>query len=484
MVFDSGSITEVVSGRAWDRRRLWQETAARSDRNRTAGVQRGDRVVVLAASSLEFFAELFAAWTCGAAAVPVDAALSPFELENVIAAADAKLIVDPAVGKIDALHQPATTTAISSSSTLDDDALILFTSGSTGTPKGVVHTHRSLSARWHSLRMALGTTAYERTLCLLPVYFGHGLICNCLFPLLSGRNLYIGPAFTPPLLSQLGKIIDEHRITAMSSVPTIWRLALRLSRPPREGTLQRVHCGSAPLAGDLWRRISEWAGAEVINSYGITETGSWLAGSLGLGEPADGLVGRGWGTDLRVLRAADPPVSPLGDAECAPGESGYVWIQTPALMKGYFRRDDLTAAAVSGGWFLTGDMGHKDEAGHLILDGRAVDEINKGGMKIQPQDIETAAETCEAVADVCAFAVPDSLYGQNLGLAFVPRDPETETLPQFYRWMEARLSRHKMPAAWYQLEALPRTARGKIQRKSVAELCAQRKPADISGLKS
>ncbi|HUI56484.1 MAG TPA: class I adenylate-forming enzyme family protein [Bryobacteraceae bacterium] len=484
MPFDPGSITELTTGRAWDRRQLWSNVSARIRRNQAGGLQPGDRLLLLAANTLEFFADLLAVWLDGATAVPVDASLTRFELDNLIAAAEPKLVVGGADDRFSSSANREPPEA-HRGPILDNDALILFTSGSTGKPKGVVHTHRSLEARWHSLRQALGTESYQRTLCLLPVYFGHGLICNCLFPLLAGCDLYLAPAFTPDVLSQLGRFIDRHQITAMSSVPTVWRLALQLSRPPRQGSLRRVHCGSAPLSRDLWKRISEWAGgAEVVNSYGITETGSWLAGSLGAGEWQDGLVGYGWGTELRVLKTAQPPLPAIREAECAPGESGHVWVQTPALMKGYFRRDDLNSAAVSGGWFHTGDTGHKDDAGRLILDGRAVDEINKGGMKIQPQDVENAAEGYEHLSDVCAFAIPDQLYGQNLAIAFVLRDSRPEMLAQFYRWMESRLARHKLPAAWYQLESLPRSARGKVHRPTIASLCAERRPLNPAFLKS
>lgn len=153
-------------------------------------------------------------------------------------------------------------------------------------------------------------------------------------------------------------------------------------------------------------------------------------------------------------------------------------------MKGYFHRDDLTAAVVSGGWFFTADMGLIDERGRLILGGRAVDEINKGGLKIQPQDVENAAEGYPHIRDVCAFAVADEFYGQKVGIAFVMSESGPETLAEFHQWMEGRLSSHKMPSVWYQLDALPRTARGKIQRKAVAELCGGRRAVDPAALKS
>ena len=491
MSLDTGSLIDILTSRRWDAHELWRQAQARASRNRRLGLQPGDRALLLASNTLEFFAELFAVWMAGAAAIPADSSLSAFELDNLLAASEARLTVrtdsqpvrwEPAHGIVDGTicpeAEPEAAPHAGAQFRLDDDALILFTSGSTGQPKGVVHTHRSLLAQWTRLRQALGVETYQRTLCLLPVFFGHGLICNALFPLVSGCDVYLGPAFTPAMLASLAATIDEHGITAMSSVPALWRLALRLSGSPRGGTLRRVHCGSAPLSADLWQRIRDWSGgAEVVNTYGITETASWLGGSLGEA-PRDGLIGRAWGGEIRVLRTGQALEGLSADSECAAGETGYVWARTPALMKGYYRRDDLTAAVVRAGWFYTGDVGYRDEAGLVFLSGRAVEEINKGGLKIQPQDVENVAASCPWVRDVCVFAVADELYGQNVAIALALDPERTEGLRELHAWMTERLSRHKMPAAWYLLESLPRTARGKIQRSSVAALCAARQPVD------
>ena len=155
----------------------------------------------------------------------------------------------------------------------------------------------------------------------------------------------------------------------MSSVPAVWRLALKAARPPRAATLNRVFCGSAPLSAALWNSIREWTGArDVLNAYGITETGSWLAGTTVPGfTPEDGLIGVAWGGTLRIMTTGTTEL-PLDQAqECPPGESGYVWTRTPALMRGYLGRDDLTEKVVSQGWFSTGDIGVVDERGVLYL---------------------------------------------------------------------------------------------------------------------
>ena len=241
---------------------------------------------------LEFFAELMAIWKLGGCAIPVDSRLSAFEVGTLSEAADARFaVVDDATRAdiVATLENAGSRTVLTSETGAaerdateirqDRDALILFTSGSTGDPKGVIHTHRSLGARWTSLRDHLPAMAFARSLCMLPTHFGHGLICNCLFPWLSGNDLYITPPFRPDLVTRLGSLIDEHGITFMSSVPPIWKLALKLAKPPQKGSLQRVHVGSAPLSAQAWEDVRRWTGTrQVCNAYGITETGSWVAG--------------------------------------------------------------------------------------------------------------------------------------------------------------------------------------------------------------
>ncbi|MGH8244684.1 MAG: class I adenylate-forming enzyme family protein, partial [Steroidobacteraceae bacterium] len=423
---DIGRLVEPLSGRFWDPPEVHRETALRAGRFTSLGLAPGDRVVLAFGNSLEFFAELMAIWRLGACAIPVDARLTAFEMGNLARAAGAKCAVvdESASGEVIAPIEASGAIVVSTQDVghresgraqagLDVDALMLFTSGSTGDPKGVVHTHRSLRARWLSLRDRLPAAAFARTLCMLPTHFGHGLICNCLFPWLSGNELHITPPFRPDLLTRLGKIIDEGAITFMSSVPAIWKLAIKLATPPKGGTLRRVHVGSAPLSAQAWDDIRKWTGTrQVCNAYGITETGSWAAGLVDADvEAEDGLIGTGWGTVIAVLRSGETPLPPTAELRCAPGDPGCVWLNTSALMKGYFRRDDLTDKAVSNGWFTTGDIGFLDDRGRLYLRGRERDEINKGGMKIYPSDIDAVVERFPAARDVCAFALDDATYG-------------------------------------------------------------------------
>ncbi len=473
-----GTIVELASGEVWDGARLGAETRRRRSRLARLGVRPGARVMIAHGATPAFFADLFATWELGAAAACINPLLTVTENRTlaafiapaaVLVGPDAPAerfagIATPVVCLADGPESPESLTPELARSALDDPALILFTSGTTGDPKGVVHTFRSVLARVALNQAWIGAPALARTLCVLPTHFGHGLIGNCLTPLLAGGDLFVHGTLGVAGAARLGSVIDQHRITFLSSVPAFWKVALKAARPPATPTLARVHVGSAPLSAALWRQIMTWAGIDdVVNTYGITETANWVAGaSARTHEPADGLVGTMWGG-----RAA---VREEGGRLLATGE-GEIALQTPALMSGYDQRPDLTDAVLRDGWFFTGDIGRIEPDGRLFLTGRAKDEINRAGIKVHPEEVDLLLERHPDVAEACAFALADDISGERVGVAVRLREGAAADAGALKSWCAERIRRESVPERWFLVPEIPRTERGKVNRRKVMERC-------------
>jgi acyl-CoA synthetase (AMP-forming)/AMP-acid ligase II len=494
-----GAIAEPLSGRRWESAEAQWQIGARAEAWRRAGMRSGDRVLLGYSNRLEALADVVALWSLGVCVCPVSPHLTAFEVLKLAEAASPRFML--AFGNLDqSLHAALTAagvTVLDGSAVelradtgplpalrLDDDALVLFTSGTTSHPKGVVLTHRAVRARWLSVRQKLGVTRFRRALCFLPTYLVHGLVLNSLYPWLSGLELFLLPPVQPDALLHLGSILDEHEITYFSSVPAAWRLILRAASPPVKGTASTVFCTSAPLSQQLWCDIRRWTGTEeVFNTYGLTETcGSTLGTTFPGAQPEDGLVGVPWDAMVRIMPGADPEHAPGVAAPCPAGEVGHIWLSTSALMRGYLGRDDLTAGAISNGWLVTGDLGLLDARDRLYLRGRVRDEINRGGIKVYPTDIDTVAERFPGVTEACCFACDDRAYGQNVALAVVLSNPDPASLRELHGWLQRHLAEYQMPVRWHLLDAIPRTPQGKTSRSLVADRCAGLPPVDLRAI--
>ena len=468
-----GAIRDIGLNLRWDAERLSAEVHQRAAVLADRGIGRGSVVAILHSGTARFFADLFATWNVGATAACLDSSLTPSEIQNVIDFSNAAiLLVD---GGAPAHNFPTPVVELgrdSSHSRLiataayipDDPALLLFTSGTTGTPKGVVLTFKALTTRIGANISAIGAKTLRRALVTLPTFFGHGLIGNSLTPLLAGGEIVLHSRGMP-LINNLGPILDENEISFMSSVPSLWRLALTCSPQPVRRSLSRVHVGSAPLSAALWSEIVAWSGADVVNCYGITETANWIGGASSRNDGIhEGLVGKMWGGSAAVMNESGA-ISDRG-----PGE---ILIQSGCLMSGYLKRQDLTDLAFVQGWFRTGDQGSIDEQGRIWITGRIKDEINRGGFKVQPAEVDLLLETHPAVAEACVFGIPDPMGGEAVAAAVRLAEGQRATALGLQAWCSERLRRGAVPEHWFFVSEIPRTARGKVSRDVVRRTLAK-----------
>jgi oxalate---CoA ligase len=474
-----GGIEDVGLGLIWDAATLEDEVNRRAAVLSQMGIGRGSVVSIGHGSTARFFADLFATWSVGAAAACLDATLTPGELRTVVVFARSAVLLVDGAASVDHLPVPIVDLGRESPRSFssgapphdpDDPALVLFTSGTTGAPKGVVLSFRALRARIEANIAAIGTAALARSLVSLPTHFGHGLIGNSLTPLLAGGDIVLHPLGIP-MANDLGRIIDQHKITFMSSVPTLWRLALTRSLPPAGDSLLRVHVGSAPFPAELWSEVVAWSGTEVVNCYGTTETANWIAGaSSRAGGIADGLLGQMWGGSAAVMDESGS-IRHVGVGE--------IIIQSPSLMSGYLDRPDLTAAAFHQGWYRTGDRGSIDQQGQLWLTGRIKDEINRAGFKVQPAEIDGLLESNPAVAEACVFGISDPLGGEAVAAAIRLENGASASPQGLQAWCLERVRREAVPDRWFIVSEIPRTARGKVSRDAVRRMLVKETVADV-----
>jgi len=472
-----GSIHDVNAGSKSDPVTIRTNAAAQAWALSKAGIGNGDLVIITHGGTPTFFSDLFAVWSLGACAVCINPGLAPGELRNVVDFTDAKALIlgegDDRVDLPDGLvHlspiRDAGDIAPIAKIEADKDApaLILFTSGTTGQPKGVVQTFGSLRARIDLNQQQIARETLARTLCVLPTHFGHGLIGNCLTPLLAGGDLFLAPGGGMARAAGLGAILSDHEISFMSSVPSFWKMVLKLSKPPTTKSLQQVSVGSAPVAAELIYEIAKWSGApDVRNMYGITETANWIAGSSTQDRaPEDGLIGTMWGGKAAV-RLEDGTLATEGEGEIA--------VKTPSLMSGYFKRPDLTKQVLSKGWYFTGDTGTIDDHGIIRLGGRIKNEINRGGMKVSPEEIDLLLERHDDVEEACAFGIPDAAAGETVAVAVKLSAGSSMIAESLRVWCTERIRRDCVPERWYFLAEIPKTDRGKLNRDIVRDKCTE-----------
>ncbi len=462
---ESAALVDVRSGRRYARDEIWLEVTERAAVLVASGVKGGDAVVVGQPEGTRFILDVFAAWTAGATAVAVNPKLTADEQRRVVQATGAKIWLGPTSVETPLSLRAETARPAGGlhgrALSLDAPALVLMTSGTTGTPKGVVHSLRSLSARVSLNIAAIGTADLARTLNVLPAFFGHGLIGNCLTAIAAGGVLHVWTTPDVTELRNLARLIDRERITFMSSVPSFWKIALRMSDAPANA-LARVHVGSAPLSLTHWEDIARWTGTRrVFNMYGMTETANWIGGAS-LEDPGagDGLVGHPWGGSVGVL-GADGAVRSRGGGE--------VVLNSPSIMLGFHGLAAQTAEAFHGSWFRTGDIGEIDSGGRLFLVGRIKNEINRGGIKVPAEEIDMLLERHPDVAEACAFGVPDSVSGEAVAAAIVLRPGATSSDDAIKDWCRDNIRSEAVPSRLFRLAEIPRNERGKVVRGVVRD---------------
>jgi acyl-CoA synthetase (AMP-forming)/AMP-acid ligase II len=349
----------------------------------------------------------------------------------------------------------------------DDDALFLHTSGTTSRPKGVPLTHHNLSASARNIVRWYRIEADDVSLCVMPLFHVHGLVFSTLAALLAGATEIVPERFSA---TDFWPLVRATGATFVSAVPTIYRtLLLRAGEDTAPGagehTLRFLRSSSAALAASEMRRLEERFGVPVIEAYSMTEASHQMtANPLDARRP--GSVGVGAFVDVGIMDE--------NGGLLPPGTTGEVVIRGDNLTRGYHKNPAANAAAFTDGWFRTGDFGVLDERGYLTLAGRLKELINRGGEKISPVEVDEALLSCPGVSEAVAFAMADEKYGEVVAAAVVLAGGTTPDEVRAH--VAQRLAGFKVPQVLYVVDAIPKTATGKVQRRVVAAAFASEAP--------
>ncbi len=375
----------------------------------------------------------------GPAILPLDAALPPGKLAEVIAG------LGP--GSIEDAEGVTTVRSAHNEGVAEGTAVVVGTSGSTGASKGV---ELSAAALRHSARASLdrlGARPGERWLCCLPATHVAGLQVLV-------RSLLTG---TEPVLAERAdaETVAGSGCAHISLVPTQLRRLLEVlgSGPamPLAGYSSVLLGGAAAPASLL--DAARAAGVPVVTTYGMTET---CGGCVYDGVPLDGV-------QVALAREDDSAEPPDHGGELSRPSSpgGRIWISGPVLFSRY--RGQLTGqAAPRDGWLRTGDLGRLDSSGRLVVRGRADDVINTGGHKVVPGEVAAVLQTCPGVRDVAVVGQPDPEWGERVIAVVVPADPADPPALELLRLhVRERLPRYAAPSRVVMIDAVPMLPSGK-----------------------
>ena len=431
------------------------------------GVQQDDRVIVSGETSLPFLACYLGALWAGATVVLANPTYTPAELARLATSSAARLMLTDGSEceglrsiQMDTILQRATvaTAAPMASVTSDDVALLAYTSGTTGAPKGVPLTHGNLLSSIRSVMLGWRWSSDDTLVHSLPLFHQHGL-SGVHASLIAGSDVVVLDRFDPHRLVE-----SARSATVMFAVPSIHKRLLELTDDELEGLsgLRLITSGSAPLAPTLESEFAERVGVQLLQRYGLTESG------LNISNPYDGerLPGS-VGFALPGIEAS------LYDGEGKPtpsGSDGEICLRGPQVFAGYL--DDETATSTAfwpGGWFRTGDLG-RWESDRLVISGRLKELIITGGMNVVPREVELVIEQYPGVSDTAVAGLPSEQWGEEVTAWIVAEESvEPEALIAHCRTV---LANYKCPKRVIFVDDLPRNAMGKVVRGRLTETLA------------
>ena len=444
-----------------------------------------DRVVLLADNSLEHLVLYIGVLAAGATISTVHVEMNRGKLASILSGLAPKLVLyeeglglESLAGTIEVPWRPlgrwsagggagvfaelsaAATAPLAAPAAEARDAAIVFTSGTTAEPKGVVLSHRELFANAAATASAFGIGPEDRLYDYRSFNWASAQILSALATLSRGATLLFRRKFSR---TRFFSDIARLKATIAAGNPTVVNMLLQGEAGAQAAGLAHFRfmiSSSAPLLREEWQRFEERFGIKLAQGYGSSETG-WISGSTG---------------ETRRLGAAGKPLPYLRtavvDREGRPlpaGQVGYIEVGAFADLPFRYITADGGIHVSAVGRARTGDMGHFDSEGYLYLTGREKDLIIRGGVNISPLEIDGLLARLPGVAEAATVGVPDRIYGEEV-VSYVVLEPGCRLNgSDILKYCTQEIAAFKAPKEIILCASLPKTGRGKLDRKALAE---------------
>ncbi len=406
----------------------------------------------------------------GASYVPIDPATAPSRRRAMIDLASLDAVVVDAstapmfddvrridIGSIAPVEHPSVDLP-----TGEQPAYVIFTSGSTGEPAGVEVTHANLAASTAARPLFYGVEPPGRFLLTPSIGFDSSMV-GIFWPLVAGGTIVVPADGEVHDVDRLGAMIADREVTHLLMVPSLYRALLSRRRDDLAGLRTVIVAGEAcpsELVAEHHRMLPE---TDLVNEYGPTEATVWAA--VHRCESGDDPVPIGLPIAGCRLRVADDHQRPM-----APGAAGELLIAGPGVVDGYLSgRSDSSFVEVDGHrWYRTGDQVRLDARGRLVFLGRVDDQLNVGGQRVEPSEIENHLLQLSGVRD--AVLVAATVDGREALVAHVVADREIVDAASVRAHLSERVGAGVVPRRIVFHDELPRTVNGKLDRSRAALL--------------
>lgn len=357
-------------------------------------------------------------------------------------------------------------------------AYVIFTSGSTARPKGVAMSWQAMLSHLDTLQRHYTLTPDARIMNLMPLSHADGLVQGLLLAYRCGITLVRPAAFSIVNIESVVIAIYRDRVTHLVAAPTALTLIQQygghLAENFANGVFRFVISCSAPLSAPVWTDFSARFGVPVVNTYGLSETGT--CGLYAGPDPASHKIG-----SIGVPRDMLAKLVTSDGSEAGCDEAGELCLQGANLMDGYLDDPDTTARALRDGWLHTGDQARRDSDGVYWIVGRINDLIICGGYNLSPEAINSVLMEHPAVLEAATVGMPDPTWGEIPVSCVVLRPGQEAEEAELLAHCAGHLGAHQLPKTIHFATALPRTPSGKVILAQLQQALQPRRNAGIGG---